>query len=901
MRLTIIIDNQEADFFDAKDLVPAIYKQIIDFTDPFVVVGDYVLGFNLPATSKNQKILNYIGRLDVNTPFFDYPHTASIKLNDITLIKGSLEVLEYSSRTIKCKLIGDNISWAQKFSGKTLNQLDLGTVVYSGFRNDTYYPWKNQTPNTITAPDIWKTFEADGLYKFNVPLIAYGNFPVTIEDEDNPDTNTFTGNPIAYKTNPFASFRKIKDSSGYQDGAVFAANQIDSLFSLSNFPFAPYVKSTVKQIFNEAGYSVNGDWFSDSNTDDLLLPWTGETLPFISSLLSHGSAYQESVIDNWGPIADIGYPIPFNIINNQASIPAEMNEGVTFISISSEILSVTPGNPPTFNPPPGGLSNQPIYIDRAIGTSGSPLGFGLPGGIAVYNLMDSIINSTESYTGAFGPGPDGYFEGFSTIEAENYTNSLLFYGPYETTVPWAGDVTNARLGKCYLKANTSGTYTVNLSFRLTGIMSLYASLRPVITLVKNIENIDDVFIPVSSGDSNVFPSIYPDALNDTDLVLAADTINLQLFDVSQAGLQYFAGGYYTFNYSATLDLVEGDKLYLLMGVGLADDPSDSIPDNYYYFSVDNFNADIKRIDIPDTVRVADFLPQTDIIEFLKSIFNLFNLIPLIDENSKTATLIPRPTYFLPASTSIDWSHKTSIDTASLKPSNQIKFYNFQWNQVEDKGYTVGDFDYTFVNPTLSNQSETTISLMFAPTPDRTFKFFNNGGNFLTATLPSIADAESYNVKLSEVEADISYNFEPRILKWNGLQIYEDILYPMWIDGRSYSSADLFPDQYPQGTYILPMASFIDTGNSDFYLTYSDIPGTDKKSLYTKYWKPYIEFITNSYIISMDVLLNESDIANIDIRRPIKIGDQLFYINLIDGFRPILDSTTKVDLIKKINI
>lgn len=241
MRLVIRIDNQIADMPANEDFIPEIIKRFIDFTDPFAVVGDYTIGLKLPSTSRNRSILLNIGDINVNSDVFRYKHTASIELDEVTLIKGQLQIIQASNILIECTLTGDNIAWGSLFEGKSLRSVDLGSVPYTGFRSESLYPNINQTLGTITALDVWKTNEEDGIYTFNIPLIAYGNFPITISDDDDPTTNYFVGNPLAYQDNPITPSLKFKDSGGYIEAGLLPNTQIDSLYSLDSFPFAPYL------------------------------------------------------------------------------------------------------------------------------------------------------------------------------------------------------------------------------------------------------------------------------------------------------------------------------------------------------------------------------------------------------------------------------------------------------------------------------------------------------------------------------------------------------------------------------------------------------------------------------------------------------------------------------------
>jgi len=49
---------------------------------------------------------------------------------------------------------------------------------------------------------------------------------------------------------------------------------------------------------------------------------------------------------------------------------------------------------------------------------------------------------------------------------------------------------------------------------------------------------------------------------------------------------------------------------------------------------------------------------------------------------------------------------------------------------------------------------------------------------------------------------------------------------------------------------------------------------------------------------MDAFLLSSDISNFDIRRPIKIGNQLYIVNAINEFNPVEETKTQIKLYKK---
>ena len=64
------------------------------------------------------------------------------------------------------------------------------------------------------------------------------------------------------------------------------------------------------------------------------------------------------------------------------------------------------------------------------------------------------------------------------------------------------------------------------------------------------------------------------------------------------------------------------------------------------------------------------------------------------------------------------------------------------------------------------------------------------------------------------------------------------------------------------------------------------------------WRRWITLVNKKTNISLDCYLTARDIANIDIRRPVKIGNQLFIISSINEYNPVELTTTKINLYKK---
>ena len=54
---------------------------------------------------------------------------------------------------------------------------------------------------------------------------------------------------------------------------------------------------------------------------------------------------------------------------------------------------------------------------------------------------------------------------------------------------------------------------------------------------------------------------------------------------------------------------------------------------------------------------------------------------------------------------------------------------------------------------------------------------------------------------------------------------------------------------------------------------------------------------DSKLVTLYFLLNTVDIMNLDFKDIIKVQNGTYYLNKIDGYNPLSDSLTKVELIK----
>ena len=68
-------------------------------------------------------------------------------------------------------------------------------------------------------------------------------------------------------------------------------------------------------------------------------------------------------------------------------------------------------------------------------------------------------------------------------------------------------------------------------------------------------------------------------------------------------------------------------------------------------------------------------------------------------------------------------------------------------------------------------------------------------------------------------------------------------------------------------------------------------------LYNLFHRKEIELLEKSELVTLDFMLNDFDIATLDIRRPIRVYTNYYYINSIEGYNIAKVEQTTVSLIK----
>ena len=142
--------------------------------------------------------------------------------------------------------------------------------------------------------------------------------------------------------------------------------------------------------------------------------------------------------------------------------------------------------------------------------------------------------------------------------------------------------------------------------------------------------------------------------------------------------------------------------------------------------------------------------------------------------------------------------------------------------------------------------------------------------------------EATGLELYEGDVIRSYDFAPRLLKYVGIK-------PMSISKNFYVEDIGF--HMMAGDFFYPYAVQEDV-TTEFNPRFQGVNNLSPA------WQRWITLVNKKTNISLDCYLTARDIANIDIRRPVKIGNQLFIISSINEYNPVELTTTKINLYKK---
>jgi len=310
--------------------------------------------------------------------------------------------------------------------------------------------------------------------------------------------------------------------------------------------------------------------------------------------------------------------------------------------------------------------------------------------------------------------------------------------------------------------------------------------------------------------------------------------------------------------------------------------------NESFFSVQLTDTTIQEgDDVEVNAVLPDKIKQSD---FFNSIIKAFNLFVEVDKNNPNKLLIePRPTFYS-SGTTRDWSSKLDYSKETkIIPLGELNNKTYLFTYKEDTDYFNSDYKTTYneiygqkkyevLNDFL--KGEVVTELIFSPTP-----LVNTIGH--DRVIPKIYTLDA-NGTIKPTQSNI------RLLYWGGLKTTLTAWQHIATSGTT-SRLDF------------PYAGHLDDVNNPTIDLNFGVPNQvyytptryTANNLYNKYWRDYIEQITDkdSKIFSGYFLLNEFDIQSLDFRDLFFFENEYWRLNKIIDYDRVMNQPTKCEFIK----
>lgn len=288
--------------------------------------------------------------------------------------------------------------------------------------------------------------------------------------------------------------------------------------------------------------------------------------------------------------------------------------------------------------------------------------------------------------------------------------------------------------------------------------------------------------------------------------------------------------------------------------------------------------------VPTNVKQADFV---------KSVINLLNLYIIQDNNNEfNLTFTPYPDFY--TNTEKDWTDKRDFARGfSIKASNDFVPRNYILNYKTDADYYskryfskygTGYGNLKFASGNEFSKEDKTIELLFSLCP----LISNTENNMIMSAMHDINPDGSYK----QVKTN------PKLAFWGGLK--STTTYNI----MNANTILLSPTSYPYAGHIKDPIIAEDGSLYDLCFAspneiYFSISSYPSQNIYKSYYESFILGQNNkdTKLITLYFLLNSIDIMNLDFRQYIRLDNGLYYLNKIDGYNPLGNELTKVELLR----
>lgn len=653
--LTLLIDGQEADYFDRDDFPLVLRRQAVDYKDPAARKGDHTWTLKLPFnTSRNRRIfgnLHLPAKTDKFSSLRELP--TEVWVDGVRLVKGRFVIRAVTFVEIEGYIVASVRDFSADIRGRSLRDLDLGGIDFKGWSTmlDSIYA---QVYNLNEEGAV--NSEAVVCY----PIVSYGNPFLPNRWTAGLDVDVTDWSPLYGETFALPVPKEIYGRDTYK-------LELASSFHLGfqDVPPCVYVVEILKAMFAAVGWTLRGAWLNSEAARRLVMPYVGDR-PYIYNWELLASGIYETGQDN-AIVLRAAQDFDLEILGTRVKVWSFRNvtSGVGSYAQSYYKTSVPLGG--TVNLPLAGggqlLDNWRTYIRvLPLETQNVDYGFSRHTRRFATHPGDNPNDPFDTYRSDLYVAPvDGLYNFSFVIDIGGLNDGTLLD---ETATPtpftWNTDIAGLRFavgvskipGGGDIPAALDGEFTIRQDLTGPGAENVLAA--QVVTADGNVSLLADN-IRLNRGDALAFwvamTSPYaPDVGTDprgTLLSFASKVGPYTPFAPNQTAYTFSA----QIGYTSVYVTVQCQNL-----------PETPEPDR--------FGA---------LLQPGQNLPDVQQIDFLKSLISLFNLWLDVDADARTVTLQTADDFFLPAASALDLTERTARTGLTIRPPELGRYGAWVWN------------------------------------------------------------------------------------------------------------------------------------------------------------------------------------------------------------------------------
>ena len=305
----------------------------------------------------------------------------------------------------------------------------------------------------------------------------------------------------------------------------------------------------------------------------------------------------------------------------------------------------------------------------------------------------------------------------------------------------------------------------------------------------------------------------------------------------------------------------------------------------------------------DVITMNGAVPQNiKITDFFTSILKMFNLY-VIEDKYIPRKLIIRPyiDFYGQIQDAINWSDKLDRQSeVRIKPMGELnsRVFNFKykddssyWNKVYKDKYSEGYMDFSYDSLFEYAKDKEDLEVIFSSS-------VNYAPNSEDKIVPYFADYDPVNGTPTENGTNIRI-LQSKMLSCHSYDVKKASGGNIAINVTEYGYSGMWDDpNTPTNGQFFESLGW--ASPKEVYYALTDT--SPNMGLFNVFWSRYFAEISNpnSTLMTAYFKLNTMDIATLDFSKNIIIDGSVWRINKIDGYNPLSDGTTKVELLKVID-